>query len=60
MVDTLTSHQSFQLGAISDKGFQKAFRHPEFSWIGPNGQRQVRIEWLFPWAWSDLFGSVKS
>ena len=47
------------LFAIPDKAFQKALVRPEFSRVGPNGQRQINIYWLFPWAWSDDSGNLR-
>jgi len=47
------------LSSFNDKAFQKALRHPEFSRIGPNGQRQINVYWLFPWAWSDESGNAR-
>jgi hypothetical protein len=58
MVD-VTDWTWLLLCAIPDRGFQKALLRPEFSRIGPNGQRQVNLFWLFAWAYSDSGGSFR-
>ena len=55
----ITQQEWNQLCAIVDRAFQKALRRPEFSRIGLDGQRQINVFWLFPWAWSDECGNAR-
>jgi hypothetical protein len=52
-----TDHVWLALEAIQDRGFQRGF--PQFSRIGPNGQRQINVYWLYPWALSDECGNPR-
>ena len=56
MFELLTDQEFSQLDAIPDKAFHKALMRSEFSRI-VNGQRQINVYWLFPWAWSDDCGN---
>jgi hypothetical protein len=55
----LTQQMWLSLCFINDRAFQKALRRPEFSRTGKNGQRQINVFWLFPWAWSDVCGNAR-
>jgi len=59
MIEYVTNQVWMQLVAIQDRAFHRALMRPEFSWDGPNGQRQINIDWLFPWAWSDTSGNPR-
>jgi len=59
MTGTLTNEQWLQLVNIPDKAFQRALRRPEFSWVNQKGQREVLVDWIFPWAYSDSSGNVR-
>jgi len=57
MSENFTNTEWSKLFAIKDKGFKKALVRSEFSWVGPNGEMQVKTEWLFAWAYSDDCGN---
>ena len=53
MFESVTNLEWLRFGAIQDRALQKALKRPEFVRIGSNGQREINIFWLYPWAWSD-------
>jgi hypothetical protein len=57
MYVSLTYQEFLMLEAIQDRAFQRAL--PEFSRIGANGQQEINVYWLFPWAWSDDSGNPR-
>lgn len=59
MVGIFTNETWMQLVNIPDKAFKKALRCSEFVWMNPNGQREFKVEWLYPWACSDECGNSR-